>query len=83
VIDEDYERKENVLNVVYDDRKRINDELIINRRAFRRLRDKEMLKIYQELHDAAMHELSSIESRDKILSNAHQIRNVCESSLNQ
>jgi hypothetical protein len=83
VIDEDSEREKNVLDTAHEDRKRANDELIADRRAARRLRDKVMRKIHQKLHDAAMHELSSIRSRDKILSNAHHVRNVCENSSNQ
>jgi hypothetical protein len=83
VIDEDSEREKNVLNVTHENRKRANNESITNRRIFRRLQDKATRKIYQELHDAAIHELSSIQSRDKILSNAYHVRNVCENSSNQ
>jgi hypothetical protein len=83
VIDEDSEREKNVFDVAYEDRKRTNDESTVNRRISRRLRDKVIRKIHQEFHDAAMHELSSIRSRDKILSNAHHVRNVCENSSNQ
>jgi hypothetical protein len=83
VIDEDSEREKNVLDAVHEDRKRANDESTVDRKTARRLRDKTMRKIYQELHDAAIHELSSIRSRDKILSNAHHVRNVCENSSNQ
>jgi hypothetical protein len=82
VIDEDSERKENVLDAAHEDRKRANDESTADRRTARRLRDKVMRKIYQELHDVAVHELSSIRSCDKILSNVHHVRNMCESSSN-
>jgi hypothetical protein len=83
VIDEDSEREKDVLDAAHEDRKRADDESTVNRRTARRLRDKTIRKIYQELHDAVMHELSSIRSRDTILSNAHHVRNVCESSSNQ
>jgi hypothetical protein len=83
VIDEDSETEKNVLDIAYEDRKRADDELIIDRRTSRRLRDKIMRKIHQELHDAALHELSSIRSRDKILSNAYHVRNVYKDSSNQ
>jgi hypothetical protein len=83
VIDEDSEREKDVLDAAHEDRKRADDESTADRRAARRLRDKAMRKIHQELHDAAVHELSSIRSRDKILSNAHHVRNVCENSSNQ
>jgi hypothetical protein len=73
VIDEDFKRKQDVLNVTYEDRKRINNESIINRRIFRRFRNKIMRKIHQKLHDIIMHKLSLIQSRDKILSNAHYV----------
>jgi hypothetical protein len=83
VIDEDSEKKKDVLDAAHEDRERTNNKSNVNRKASRRLREKIMQKIYQELYNAAVHELSSIRSRDKILSNAHHVRNMCENSSNQ
>jgi hypothetical protein len=60
VIDEDSEKEKNVLDVAYEDRKRADDESTVDRRIARKLRDKVMRKIYQELHNAVVHKLSSI-----------------------
>jgi hypothetical protein len=46
VIDEDFEREEDVLNIAYEDRKRVDDESTADRRTVRRLRDKVMRKIH-------------------------------------
>jgi hypothetical protein len=46
VIDEDSEKKKDVFDVAYENRKRANDESIVNRRTSRKLRDKIIRKIH-------------------------------------